>query len=95
VDDSLLFCKANRTQWENLTNVLQLYETVSGQHLNASETSILFSKNTSMEDKGEILEVSGIPSTQRFDTYLGLPTLVGKSQMPAFKGITDRIRKRL
>jgi hypothetical protein len=94
-DDSLLFCRATRTQWESLTQVLQIYENASGQRLNASKTSIFFSKNTTMEDRGQILEASGLPSTQRYDTYLGLPALVGKSRMTAFKGIIDRVWKRL
>jgi hypothetical protein len=94
-DDSLLFCRVNHTQWENLTNVLQIYETTSGQQPNASKTSIFFSKNTSLEDKVEILEMSGLPSTQQYDNYLGHPALVGKSKVAAFKGIADRVWKRL
>ena len=94
-DNNLLFCRANHTQWENLTNVLQIYETASSQRLNASKTLIIFSKNTSLEDKAKILEMSGLPSTQQYDNYLGLPALVGKSRVAAFKSITDRVWKRL
>jgi hypothetical protein len=32
---------------------------------------------------------------QRYDRYLGLPALVGKSRMSEFKSIKDRIWKRL
>jgi hypothetical protein len=39
--------------------------------------------------------VSGVPSTQRFDKYLGLLALVGKSKASEFKCIKDRIYKRL
>jgi hypothetical protein len=39
--------------------------------------------------------LSGIPATQRYDKYLGLPTLVGKSRKPAFKNIKDRVQRRL
>jgi hypothetical protein len=38
---------------------------------------------------------AGIPVTQRYDTYLGLPALVGKSRMAAFKKLKDRVWKRL
>jgi ribonuclease HI len=94
-DDSLLFCRSNIVQWDYLTNMLRLYEAASGQRLNGSKTSIFFSKNTSLEDKGAILGAAGIPSTQRYDTYLGLSALVGKSRIAAFKGIGDRVWKRL
>jgi hypothetical protein len=38
---------------------------------------------------------SEVPSTQRYDTYLGLPALVEKSRMKEFKSIKDRVWKRL
>jgi hypothetical protein len=48
-----------------------------------------------LEDKGAILEVAGILATQQYDTYLGLPTMVGKSWIAAFKGIVDKVQKSL
>ncbi|XP_059451233.1 uncharacterized protein LOC132182041 [Corylus avellana] len=95
VDDSLLFCKASMVEWHSLTEVLRRYELASGQHLNTNKTSIYFSSNTLTESKVAILEEAGIPATQRYDTYLGLPALVGKSRTAAFRGIIDRVRKRL
>lgn len=62
-----------------MMDVLQLYEEASGQCLNHNKTSIFFSKNTPLVDKEAIIEISGIPNTQHFDTYLGLPAIVGKS----------------
>ena len=95
VDDSLLFCRANILQWDKLTHIHHLYEKLSGQRLNHNKTSLFFSKNTSGEEKKAILEKVGLPDTQRYDPYLGLPALVGKSRKMAFKGILDRIWKRL
>jgi hypothetical protein len=94
-DDSLLFCRANLSQWGALTNVLRIYEAASGQRLNNDKTSIFFSGNTPQEERKKILEVAGIPSSQRYDTYLGLPALVGKSRKTAFKAITERVWKKL
>ena len=78
-DDSLLFCRANREHWNKLSNILQRYGSASRQMLNTSKTAIFFSRNTPPELKDEVIEVAAIPSTQRYDTYLGLPALVGKS----------------
>ena len=39
VDDSLLFCRSNLSQWSAFTNVLRIYEAVSGQQLNNNKTS--------------------------------------------------------
>jgi hypothetical protein len=94
-DDSLLFYRSTTTQWNFLTNLLHVYEESSGQRLNTSKTAIFFSKNTSMEEKERIVEITGIPVTQRYDTYLGLPALVGRSRIAAFKSIKDRVWRRL
>jgi len=51
--------------------------------------------NTSQEAWDCFLHLSGVPSTQRYDKYLALPTLVGKFRMSEFNSIKDRIWKRL
>lgn len=94
-DDNLLFCKASVTHWNWMTRILGIYEAASGQKLNKEKTSIFFSRNASSKTKLRILEVAGIPTTQRYDKYLGLSALVGKSRTQAFKSIKERIWKRL
>jgi hypothetical protein len=94
-DDSLLFCRANIAQWIQMTNVLRIYEEASGQKLNKSKTSIFFSRNTSVKDREDVLALSQLPATKRYDTYLGLPALVGKSRTTAFRHIVDRVWKKL
>jgi hypothetical protein len=58
-DDSLLFCRANSLEWRRLMKILGIYEVGSGQKLNLQKTSIIFSRNTSVEKKAEILNLSG------------------------------------
>ena len=45
-NDSLLFCKANGQECQNLVNILQLYEVSSSQKINANKFSVFFSSNT-------------------------------------------------
>ena len=73
-----------------MSKILSIYKGPSGQKLNKEKTSIFFSYNTTIEVQNEILEVVGIPATQRYNKYLGLPTLVGKSKNKAFQEIKDR-----
>jgi hypothetical protein len=94
-DDSLLFCKANSQHWHRMEKILETYEKASGQRLNKEKTSLFFSRNTPEAIKQEIIALSGIPSTQRYDHYLGLPTIIGRSKMKAFASIKDRVWKRL
>lgn len=83
-DDSLLFCRASTIQWNNLVDML-----------NQNMTTIFLSKNTLVPEKTQILEIVGLPTTQRYDSYLGLPTLVGKSRTTTFPNITERVWKQL
>jgi len=94
-DDSVLFCKSNAVEWRRLLRILGIYEKGSGQKLNMSKTSIFFSRNTSQRRRSEILELSGLLEAHRIDSYLGLPTFVGKSRTQTFKDIIEKVSKRL
>jgi hypothetical protein len=74
---------------------LELYEQASGQRLNKEKTAIYFSRNTSEETRRLILNISGIPASQRYDKYLGLSAMVGKSRMREFQTIKARVRKKI
>jgi hypothetical protein len=94
-DDSLLFCKVNLVEWRRLTKILDKYEVASGQKLNKDKTSIFFSRNTSAKRREEITRLSGLQAMEKYEKYLGLPTLVGKSRTKAFKSIQDRVWNQL
>jgi hypothetical protein len=94
-DDSLLFFRADLCHWNRLSRMLHCYEVASGQNLNTSKTAIFFSRNSSSDNKQQILEASGVSVAHRYDAYLGLPVLVGKSRTKAFKGIINKVWKRL
>ena len=68
-DNSLLFCRADLGHWNRLSTQLHTYELASGQRLNSSKTAIYFSRNTTAESRQEILDVTDILSSQRYDTY--------------------------
>jgi hypothetical protein len=94
-DDNLLFCRTTSTDWGRMSQLLEIYEKASGQQPNKEKTSIFFSRNTSQEARDYITRLSGIPSTQRFDKYMGLLALVGKSRLSEFKSIKDMVWKRM
>jgi hypothetical protein len=94
-NDSLLFCRADLSHSNRLTSLLHIYERASGQKLNTSKTAIYFSHNTPIGDKDSIITQAVILASQRYDTYLGLPALVGKSRMKEFQHIIDQVEKRL
>jgi exonuclease III len=94
-DDSLLFCKATVHDWQVLSGFLELYEGASGQRLNKDKTTIFYSRNTTHEVKLELSRVIGITATQRYDHYLGLPALVGRSRIREFRIISERVKRRV
>jgi hypothetical protein len=64
---------------------------VGAENEHKQNDHFFFSRNTSNVDKEQIQGVVGIPSNQHYDTYLGLPTLVGRSRIGALKSIKERV----
>jgi hypothetical protein len=94
-DDSLLFCKANTRELNQLESILDCYEGASGQKINKDKTSIFFSRNTPPVVRDEILSRVGVGQVQSFERYLGLPALVGRSGVSSFNYIKGRIWAKL
>ena len=94
-DDSLLFCKANSQECQQLIEILSLYVAASGQKINADKSSVFFSANTMEEKKNKILEILGPMQDSRHGKYLGLPSIIGKSKNEVFVEIKERVGKKL
>lgn len=90
-DDSLILMKANEANVTCLKNILALYEECSGQKINKEKSSIVFSKNTSTENREEVKNLLEIQSEATNDKYLGLPIHIGRSKQEAFQYIKDKI----
>lgn len=73
-DDSLLFCKATRAEGLKLKEVLQHYELLSGQSINFDKFGLIFSPNTSQDDRRDFLNIFGVAECNSVERYLGLPT---------------------
>lgn len=75
--------------------ILQLYATTSGQCINFEKSSIYFSSYTGENHKELIKDWLGVKEVDKFETYLGLPTLLGRSKYQAFSFLKDRVWKKL
>ena len=76
-DDSILFCQATTREVGVINEVLQTYANASGQCINMEKSSVYFSSNTRGNQKDEIVSLLGVKEVERFESYLGLPMLVG------------------
>ena len=83
-DDSLLFCQAIERETQETLDVLKLYVEASGQCLNMEKSSVYFSSNTSSQKRESIKAMLGVNEVDRFESYLDLPTLVGRRKYHTF-----------
>ncbi|GAU32101.1 hypothetical protein TSUD_358070 [Trifolium subterraneum] len=94
-DDCFLFCRANLSESRKLMEVLKVYEDVSGQEINLSKSEVFFSRNISQAAQEDLSRVMGVRHVLGTGTYLGLPSLVGRSKKATFAYIKDRIWKKI
>ena len=95
VNDSILFCQATTREVEVINEVLQTYANASGQCINMEKSSVYFSSNTCGSQRDVIVSMLGVKEVERFESYLGLPTLVGLAKYQTFSFLKDRVSKKL
>ena len=83
-DDSLILMRAYKGDAQELKRILQVYETASGQVINRDKYVVLFSPNTSSDDKEEVRQALNIVLEAKNEKYLGLPVSIGKSRKKSF-----------
>jgi hypothetical protein len=83
-DDLLLFGKASISEATTLKKCLDKYCLWSGQTINATKSSIRFSKNSNPTTSSNILNILPFSANLKSPIYLGLPILIGNSKREAF-----------
>ncbi|XP_024156414.1 uncharacterized protein LOC112164456 [Rosa chinensis] len=76
-------------------DVFETYGRASGQLINFSKSSVVFSKNVPVEVQEEVSDFLGVEVVASHDKYLGLPTYVGCKKTLTFHYIKDRLAKKL
>ena len=73
----------------------KVYEQSSGQQLNQSKTSLFFSPNTADELKESIKAMFGASEIRPHESYLRLPSLVGRSKNNTFANLKQRVANKV
>ena len=94
-DDSLIFCQANKVEVQVVSDTLQLYAEALGQCINLEKSSAYFSSNVSVEQKSWIIDKLKVKEVEKFDTYMGLPTLIGRRKYETFSFLKERVWRKL
>jgi hypothetical protein len=64
--------------------ILKTYEEASGQEINMSKSEVFFSRNLSVAAQEDIARFIGVRHVLGTSTYLGLPSMVGRSKKATF-----------
>ncbi|XP_075665752.1 uncharacterized protein LOC142635493 [Castanea sativa] len=94
-DDSIIFCQATKEECNHLEHILETYEHASSQKINREKTSLFFSRNTPQDLQEELKERFGAEVIKQHETYLGLPSLVGRSKKNTFRTLKERLDNKL
>ena len=80
---------------QHLLNILGRYEVSLGQAINRHKTSIFFSRNTRDLVKAKTQALFGGRIMEDYEPYLGLPMTGGRSKVNTFKGLQEKITKKV
>ncbi|XP_060969470.1 uncharacterized protein LOC133036757 [Cannabis sativa] len=94
-DDSLLFTTTSHNNCRSIKDILTLYHKSTGQSVNLSKSSILFSPNTSSSDKDFFLTTLQLENKPFVSKYLGVPQCFGRSKRSSFHYITQKASAKL
>lgn len=94
-DDVIFFIQATNGGCQALRSALAEFCDLSGEVINLSKSSIIFSPNTSEERKHELKGILAIQHREEFGTYLGAPAVFSASKSSAFKSLCDKVNTRI
>ncbi|XP_050259802.1 uncharacterized protein LOC126704853 [Quercus robur] len=94
-DDSLIFGRASLEECAEIQRVLQVYEQSSEKKLNWSKTSLFFSPNVADELKESIKAMFSANEIWPHESYLELPSLVGRSKSNTFINLKQRVANKV
>jgi hypothetical protein len=94
-DDLLIIGKAFLLEASSIKSCLDKYCSWYGQTVNASKTSIRFSKNTNPTTSTSVLNILPFNPNPTCSIYLGLPILMKSSKGAPFRSIIDSIQHKM
>uniref|UniRef100_A0A803PJT8 Reverse transcriptase domain-containing protein n=1 Tax=Cannabis sativa TaxID=3483 RepID=A0A803PJT8_CANSA len=94
-DDTLLFARATQTSYNAIKAALQMYNQATGQQVNFSKSSILFSPNTPSHVSDYFYSNLGLAHKPFMSKYLGVPQCFGRSKKSSFNFVLDRVSSHL
>ncbi|XP_074315190.1 uncharacterized protein LOC141651373 [Silene latifolia] len=86
---------ANLQECSKIADIISLYEGTFGQKINYDKSEVVFSKKVTSNSKSVILSALGVREVDKYERYLGLPTIIERSKKAICVSIEDRVWKKL
>lgn len=93
-DDVILFSKCSQQGLTSIQSVIQTFCQATGQMVNYSKSSFIFSKSSIPSQKQSVCSYMQIPEAFHELIYLGMPLPFGKSKSKIFHYLISRIQKK-
>lgn len=78
-----------------IKKLLEVYDLANGKLVNFDKTMVSFNKGVSTERQGVLASSLGVKTIDIHDRYLGIPTIVGRSNKVLMKRVHEKVWKRL
>ena len=78
-----------------IQRILKVYELSSNQQLNCTKTSLYFSPNIDVGTKERVKAMFGAQVIKPHESYLGLPSLVGRSKNTTFAKLKQKVANKV
>lgn len=78
-----------------MKSILERYERLSGQSINLTKSTVIFSPNTGNTYRHQICTILQVQESSLPGNYLGLSMHIGRWKNNAFKFLTERVSQKL
>lgn len=92
-DDSLIFCRAEENELVALKDLINVFESVSGEAINYSKSAILFSPKLDKDKRCFLSNILGVNQVNDFGKYLGVPSVLTNTKSRDFNFVLEKIWK--
>lgn len=94
-DDCYFFFKATEREAGVMKNILDRYERESGQMINYNKSTVMFSPNTTEENRQSVHSLLGVREVHEPGNYLGMPMNIGRRKIANFSFLVERVEQKL
>ncbi|KAL9686936.1 hypothetical protein QQ045_031331 [Rhodiola kirilowii] len=94
-DDLLIFTNGARNSVWNLLDIIDDFCNISGQKLNTSKSTLIFSKDFAPTRKIDLLALLNFSEGTLPQVYLGAPLYRGRTRIDLFDGLVDKVDARI